>query len=127
MNMQFMNPDIFSIWHDRLGHSGSIMMRRIIENSNGHTLKNQKILQSNELLCNACPQGKLIKRPSPAKVKIESPIFLERIHSDICGPISHQVDHSKYFMVLIHTSNRWLHVYLLSSQNFAFARLLGQI
>ena len=50
MNLKFMNPDIFTIWHDRLGHPGSIMMRRIIENSNGHPLKNQKILQSSELL-----------------------------------------------------------------------------
>ena len=77
MNLKFMNPDIFTIWHDRLGHPGSIMMRRIIENSNGHPLKNHNILQSSELLCDACSQGKLIIRPLLAKVGTESPAFFE--------------------------------------------------
>ena len=77
MNLKFMNLNMFTIWHDRLGHPGSIMMRRIIENSHGHPLKNHKILQSNELSCIACSQGKLIIRPSPVKVGVESPIFLE--------------------------------------------------
>jgi len=53
VNQKFTNPDTFIIWHDRLGHPGSIMMRRIIENSNGHPLKNQKILMSNEFFCAA--------------------------------------------------------------------------
>ena len=63
------------------------MMRRIIENSQGHELKNQKILLSHAYPCVACSQGKLIVRPSHTKVKFESPIFLERVHGDICGPI----------------------------------------
>ncbi|XP_015057734.1 uncharacterized protein LOC107004028 [Solanum pennellii] len=70
-----------------IGHPGSIMMRRIIENSNGHPLKNLKILTNDEFSCAAYCQGKLITRPSPMKVNIESPQFLERIHGDICGPI----------------------------------------
>ena len=64
------------LWHDCLGHPGSIMMRRIIENSDGHPLKNQKILLPNEYPYSACLQGKLIVRPSPTKVAIESPLFL---------------------------------------------------
>ena len=76
-----------TIWHDRLGHPGSIMMRRIIENSHGHSLKDQKIHQMNKIPCTACSLGKLIMRPSPGKIAIESPTFLERIQGDICGPI----------------------------------------
>nr|XP_009757497.1 PREDICTED: uncharacterized protein LOC104210323 [Nicotiana sylvestris] len=55
------------------------MMCRIIENSNGHTLKNKKILQLKELSCAACSQGKLVIKPSAAKVGIEFSAFLERI------------------------------------------------
>ena len=44
MNLKFMNPNIFVIWYERLGDLGSIMMRRLIENFNGHQLKNKKIL-----------------------------------------------------------------------------------
>ena len=87
VNQKFTDLKTFVLWHDRIGHHGSIMMRRIIENSNGHPLKNLKILTNDEFSCAACCQGKLITRPSPMKVNIESPQFLERIHGDICGPI----------------------------------------
>ena len=117
----------FITWHERLGHPGSIMLRRIIQNSNGHTLINQRILNSNEFTCAACSQGKLITRPSPVKVGVESPTFLERIQGDICGPIDPPCGPFKYFIVLIDASTRWSHVCLLSTRNLAFARLLAQI
>ena len=63
------------------------MMRRIIENSHGHTLKGQKSLQTSKITCKASSLGKLIMRPLPAKIKTESPTFLERIQGDICGSI----------------------------------------
>ena len=50
----------------------------------------------------------------------ESPVFLERIHGDICGPFC-------YFMVLIDVFTRWSHVCIISSRNVAFDRLLAQI
>ena len=103
------------------------MIRRIIEHSNGHPLKNQKILLPNELSCEACSQGKLIVRPSINKIMSELPVFLERIHGDICGPIHPPCGPFRYFMVLIDASTRWSHVCLLSTHNVAFARLLAQI
>ena len=103
------------------------MIRRIIEHSNGHPLKNQKILLPNELSCEACSQGKLIVRPSINKIMSESPVFLERIHGDICGPIHPPCGPFRYFMVLIDAFTRWSHVCLLSTRNVAFAKLLAQI
>ena len=67
MNVKSTNPYIFAIWHDILGHPRFIMTRKIIENSNGHPLKNQKILQSSKLLCDICSQCKLIIVPLVAK------------------------------------------------------------
>ena len=80
-------------------------MRRIIENSHGHPLKNQKILLSSDYPCIACSQGKLIVRPSHTKVLVESPTFLERIQGDICGPIHPPCGPFRYFMVLIDASS----------------------
>ncbi|WJZ90040.1 hypothetical protein VitviT2T_009216 [Vitis vinifera] len=57
VNQKFNDPKVFVLWHDRLGHPGSSMMRRIIEHSHGHPLKNQKILSPNEYSCAACSQG----------------------------------------------------------------------
>ena len=127
VNQKFNDPNTFVLWHDMLGHHGSSMMRRIIENSQGHELKNQKILLSHEYPCVACSQGKLIVSPSHTKVKFESPIFLKRVHRDICGPIHPPCRHFRYFMVLIDASTIWSHVCLLVTRNIAFSRLLAQI
>jgi len=102
------------------------MMRKIITNSCGHPLKNQKILP-NDYSCAACSQGKLIIRLSPAKIIHESINFLAHIQGDICGPIHPPCGTFRYFMVLIDASTRWSHVSLLSTRNLAFARLLAQL
>ncbi|GKB16661.1 disease resistance CC-NBS-LRR class family protein [Tanacetum coccineum] len=70
---------------------------------------------------------KLIARPSPLKIENESPMFLERIQGDICGPIHPPCGPFRYFMVLIDASSKWSHVLLLSTRNVAFAKFLAQI
>ena len=70
---------------------------------------------------------KLILRPSPSKIQNESPMFLERIQVDICGPIHLPCGPFIYFMVLINVCSRWSHVCLLLTRNIAFARLLAEI
>ncbi|KAG7527904.1 Reverse transcriptase RNA-dependent DNA polymerase [Arabidopsis suecica] len=124
MNKEFIEE--FTLWHDRLGHPGQNMMRKLMTNSKGHTLKEKRVIPKN-LTCEACSQGKLIIRPSPAKVNKETLNFLERIQGDICGPIHPPCGTFRYFMVLIDASTRWSHVCLLSTRNQAFARLLAQI
>ena len=84
--------------------SGSSMIRQIMKQSHGHPLKNQKILLPNEFSCDPCSQGKLIVRPSFNKIMFKSPVFLERIHGDICGPIHSPCEPFRYFMVLIDAS-----------------------
>ena len=100
------------------------MMCRIVENSNGHSLRSRKILTSPSFTCS---QGKLIIRPSFTKVIFKSPAFLERIQGDICGPIHLPSGPFCFFMVLIDESTRWSHVSLISTRNIAFTRLLAQI
>ena len=78
--------DNFTLCHNRVAHPGSTMMRKLILNTNGHTLKEKRIIPKH-LSCVACSQGKLISRPSPVKVTKEMINFLERIQGDICGPI----------------------------------------
>ena len=51
MSQKLSHPNIFMLWHGRLGHPGSTMMRRIIEKSHEHPLKNQKILLSSDYPC----------------------------------------------------------------------------
>ena len=103
------------------------MMRCIVQNYNGHPLTSRQILKSYDFSCTTCSQGKLIIRSSFTKIAFESPVFLERIQGDICGPIHLPSGPFRYFMVLIDASTRCSHVYFLSTRNVAFARLLAQI
>ncbi|BBH05089.1 Disease resistance protein CC-NBS-LRR class family [Prunus dulcis] len=127
MDQESTGSNAFKLWHDRLGHPGSTMMRRIITNSKGHPLLTKHIMLSSDIFCRACSQGKLVIRPSQLKVDVESPSFLQRIQGDICGPIHPPCGPFRYFMVLVDASTRWSHVCLLSTRNMAFARLLAQI
>ena len=103
------------------------MMRRIVQNSNGHPLMSRQILKSHDFSCTACFQDKLIIIPSCSNIASKSPAFLEYIQGDIRGPIHPPSGHFRYFMVLIDVSTRWSHVCLLSTRNIAFVRLLTQI
>jgi GAG-pre-integrase domain len=69
-NQKLHDTKIFNFWHDRLGHLGNIMKRRIIESANGHLLKDLKIILSKKLSCAVCTLGKLIIRPSKIKLKM---------------------------------------------------------
>ena len=79
ISWRLVNPDQFGLWHDRHGHPGASMMRRIIHNTKGHPLKDTNVLLSKDYNFEACLQGKLIIKPSITKVDLESPLFLQRI------------------------------------------------
>jgi peptide/histidine transporter 3/4 len=64
----FQNVDTFRNWHDRLGHPGIGMMKKIIGNSIGHDMENVKFPQNKDFCCTACATGKLILRPSYLKI-----------------------------------------------------------
>jgi hypothetical protein len=120
----FQNVDAFTTWHECLGHPVVGMMRKIIGNSSDHNLNSTKFLKSLDFMCTTCATGKLILRPSPIKIKVESLKFLEQIQGDICGPIKPLSGPFRYFMVLIDASTRWSHACLLSTRNHAFAKFM---
>ncbi|GJW15632.1 disease resistance CC-NBS-LRR class family protein [Tanacetum coccineum] len=88
------DPGIVSLWHDRLGHPGSTMMKRIIESTHGHPLKDQKILQMDKMApCASCSLGKLIARPSPLKGKRNHLYSLKEFKAIFVDRYIHHVDH----------------------------------
>jgi len=101
MHQKCSNPKMFMLWHNRLRHLVTIMIRRIIENSHGHPLKNQKILLLSDYPCTKCSKGKLVIKPTHSKVIVKSISFLQRIQGDICGPTHPSCGSFRYFMVLI--------------------------
>ncbi|KAM1175085.1 hypothetical protein ACFX19_028123 [Malus domestica] len=105
--------DTLLLWNGRLGHLGHDMMRRILKSS--HHIPP----------CKACSIGKLNTQPSHTKIIHDPPKFLQRIQGDICGPIQPTCRPFRYFIMLVDASTRWLYVFLLSTHNAAFAKLLA--
>jgi hypothetical protein len=101
------------------------MMRRIINNFASHYVRS--FANPEYFICTACAKEKLITRPSLLMIRDESPVFLQRIQGDICGPIQPLLGPFRYFMVLIDASTRWSYVDLLSMRNHAFSMLIAQI
>ena len=66
------------LWNDRLGHLGSTMLMKIVDNSFERSLENHQLTISSGYLCILCSQGKLITRPSFAKVACESLSFMQK-------------------------------------------------
>ena len=100
----FQNVNAFQTWHDRLGHPGIGMMRKITSNSIGHNLLESKFPQSSDFVCTSCATGKLILRPSHLKIQAEPLQLLECIQGDICRPIQPLSGPFWYFMVLVDAS-----------------------
>ena len=103
------------------------MMCQILTNPIGHNMPSSKISFVNKFICEACGKGKLIVRPSRTKVGIKSPIFLKRIHGDICELIHSASRPFRYFMVLIDASTKWTHVCLLSTRNNVFSKFIAKL
>ena len=55
MKTIFRNVESFRIWHDRLGHPGLSMMRRIINSSAGHDVNG--FSNPEDFICTACAKG----------------------------------------------------------------------
>jgi peptide/histidine transporter 3/4 len=75
MKTIFRNTKSFRIWHDRLGHPGLSMMRKIVNNSAGHDVRS--FPNPEDFICTTYAKGKLITRPSLLKIRYESPVFLQ--------------------------------------------------
>ncbi|KAM2731492.1 hypothetical protein EV2_035147 [Malus domestica] len=115
-----------TFWHDRLGHPGRIVMRRILKSSHGQPLT-QSLGLIQGIACQTCSMGKLITKPSYDKIHSNPPIFLQRIQGHICGSIHPPCAPFRCFMVLVDASTRWPYVCLLSTMNAAFSKLLDQV
>ena len=115
-----------TLWNDRLGHPGRIVMRRILKSSHGQPLT-RSLGSIQEIACPTCSMGKLITKPSYDKIRSTPSIFLQRIRGDICGLIHPPCEPFRYFMVLVDVSTRWSHMCLLSTRNTVFFKQLAQV
>ena len=118
-------PARIQIWHTRIGHLGTTMLRCMISTMAGHMVCLHDAREISE--CASCSQGKFLKQPSKWKLPFELPAPLQRLQGDICGPITPASGPFCYFLVLVDASGRHAKVSLLSTRNMVFSKLLAMI
>ena len=115
-----------TLWHDRLRHSRRTSISRILKSSHGHPLT-RSLGSIHGIACQTCYMGKFIIKTSYDKIGSNPSTFLQRIMGDICGLIHPPYRPFRYFMVLVYASTCWSHMWLLSTRNAAFSKLLAQV
>lgn len=108
--------DDFKLWHKRLGHASFGKMSALLDFKN--------IKKVNDLKCVVCIKGKQAKLPFKHKGS-RATCLLERIHSDVCGPIQIQsIGGAKFFVTFIDDYSRKVFVYALKSKSDVFTKLV---
>ena len=118
-------PTKSGLWHSRLGHPGATMLRRMIPLLEGHPLCTRDAEHTGK--CSVCAQGEFSIRTSQWKLSSELPPPLERLQGGLCSPITLPSGPFQYFFVLVDASRKHAEMFLLSTRNLAFPRLLAMI
>ena len=84
------------LWHERLGHSGTTIFRRMFFLLTCHNLVTTDGEKTHE--CVACIKGKYFKKPSEWTLPTELSPPLYRLHGDLCGPNNPP---SGYFVIIL--------------------------
>lgn len=104
--------DIY-LWHRRLGHAGIKKLNSVLN-----------INIKNGLKCETCVKGKSAKMPFNEKGTRANEL-LERIHSDVCGPISiPSFTGKKYFVTFIDDFSRKMFVYTMHSKSEVYSKFV---
>ena len=102
-------------WHDRLGHA-NINQIKAAENHNSV----ERLIISNKIFndCETCLKAKQTRATIPKDSHKKSNKILERIHSDICGPLSYVSERgNRYFITYIDEASDKCWIYLLKTKS----------
>lgn len=87
-------------------------------------VKGIKIPKSSQLyFCEGCIEGKMKRKPFQSRGGVRSTRQLERIHSDVCGPMAvESIGRNKYFVMFIDDYSRCATVYFMKHKNEVFEK-----
>ena len=108
------NSQDITIWHQRMGHIGENALEALRANTDGvYATENCDQLVQKCKECPICIQAKATKIVSRQKPRDASE-YLEKVHSDICGPIKPQTPSQKrYFCLFTDDKTRYTEATLL--------------
>jgi len=104
------------LWHRRLGHIGQQGLLKVSKMVDGIMTVADVPERVSSDFCDTCVQGKQVKLPFPG-TRTPSTRPLERIHSDLCGPISPVAyNGSKYLLIFVDDYSHFTVVFGLKSK-----------
>ena len=108
-----------SPWHQRLAHVNDKMLDKLVScDVSGVGLKNVEPRS----FCEGCVQGKETKHKPKPLGEIRSTRRLEKVHSDVCGPMQTASNSGKKYMVtFVDDYSRTCVVYFMAHKSDTFA------
>ena len=116
------NVDPSVLWHRRLGHLGMANVWKLVSKNMVDGIKD-KVNRTIDL-CEPCVKGKSTRRPfSGHRPQTTRP--LERVHTDICGPIPETaIDGSRYFITFKDDWSNLTVTYLMKTKSEALDKFI---
>ena len=108
------------LWHKRLGHLSTSSMKSLIRNNavDGLNITNHDLKK--QCLCETCQYAKMHKSPFNSKASEPATQILDRVHSDLCGPIPVPTFTDKrYLCTIIDEKSRYTFGFLLGAKSEA--------
>ena len=109
------------LWHNRLGHMSE---RRIRDMVKKEMVTGVGFKMSDEMsFCEGCVEGKMTRKRFKALGEIRAQRKLERVHSDVCGPMqTESPSGKKYFITFTDDFSRCSAVYFLNKKSEALEK-----
>ncbi len=98
--------------HRQLGHAHEKRLRAVLKE------QGLKWPEAGLAECTVCLRGKATRKPVHKTPMLRATAPMERLHSDVCGPVSVSTrDGKRYFVSFVDDHSRYATVYLLRAKN----------
>ena len=105
-------------WHQRLGHPGSEVLRRVISNNSISCNK-----EKSPVLCHACQLGKHVKLPFDSSSRSVQSSF-DIIHSDLWTSPIPSLSGFRYYVLFLDHYSQFVWVYPLVNKSDVFSKFM---
>lgn len=111
----------FRVWHERLGNVGKSAVRDLVKRGSvdGVSMKDEK-----DFFCEACQLGKSHRLPFKKCIDVVKTEPGEKIHTDVCGPMSvDSLGGARFFVTFKDDSTGYRHIYFIKHKSDVFDKL----
>lgn len=118
-SMMSAKEDATQLWHRRLGHLSVPSMAHLINDCLVEGVKDD--VRNTLAKCEPCMMGKMTRQPfSNTRPKTSRP--LERIHSDVCGPMNEDLEGNRYYVSFLDDYTHLTMTFLMKKKSEVFEK-----